>query len=51
MKNIIEDLLACAGMACVTIGAFMVHTAAGFIVGGLLLIGCAYLWARGGDTS
>lgn len=36
------------GLAAVAVGAGLVYTPAGLIVGGLLLAGCAWLYARGG---
>jgi ammonia channel protein AmtB len=49
-----ETLLALvflAGLAAITTGAAIVHPAAGFVIGGVVVCGTSYLIWRGGNRS
>jgi uncharacterized membrane protein len=46
LKNHIDDLLLAVGTCAITYGVFLLSLPAAFIVGGLLLIAWAFLWAR-----
>ena len=49
-REFISDVLLVAGGAAVSIGASVIHLAAGLIVGGLLAMGFGWLVALGGDS-
>lgn len=49
-REIISDVLLVAGGTAVSIGAGIVHLAAGLIVGGVLAMAFGWLIALGGDA-
>ena len=49
-REIISDVLLISGGTAVSIGAGMVHLAAGLIVGGVLAMAFGWLIALGGDA-
>lgn len=49
-REILSDVLLVAGGTAVSIGAGVIHMAAGLIVGGLLAIAFGWLIALGGDA-
>lgn len=49
-REIISDVLLVAGGSAVSIGAGVVHIAAGLIVGGVLAMAFGWLIALGGDS-
>lgn len=49
-REILSDVLLVAGGTAVSIGAGVIHMAAGLIVGGLLAMAFGWLIALGGDA-
>jgi hypothetical protein len=47
--SLLRDAAGIVGAALIAYGAGLVYRPAGFIVAGVLLVGGAYLAARGGD--
>lgn len=45
-KNLIPDILAVAGVVCISYGAYLFSKPIGFMTMGVLLIGGAYLWSK-----
>lgn len=49
-REVISDVLLVAGGSAVSIGAGVIHIAAGLIVGGVLAMAFGWLIALGGDS-
>lgn len=49
IKNVFPDLLVGSGVWCLIKGAWLFNVCAGYFIAGILFIGTAWLFFRGGD--